>query len=264
MHYAAAADNGLVTPQEGFERARKLAKQALKLSPGLSDAHAILLYVKSSYDWDWPGAEAEWHRAIELDPRNSRAIAFGGVLQMTLGRWDDAERQLRLAIALDPLSPWRHMNLGIELYSAGRYREAETELRKVLDIAPAFISGHYYLSKVLLAEGQAQAALTVAQQETDEGNRLNILPIVLQAAGRKPDADEAFGVLSAKFANDAAFYVAMVYAYRGDKDQALDWLDRAYRQKDLGLVEIVGEPLFKNLATDPRYKVFLRKMNLPE
>jgi hypothetical protein len=56
----------------------------------------------------------------------------------------------------------------------------------------------------------------------------------------------------------------MVYAYRGDNDQALDWLDRAYRQKDLGLVEIVGEPLFKNLATDPRYKAFLRKMNLPE
>jgi hypothetical protein len=70
--------------------------------------------------------------------------------------------------------------------------------------------------------------------------------------------------LNTKFADMAAFYVAMVYAYRGDADIALQWLERAYRQKDAGLVEIIGEPLFKNLAAEPRYKAFLRNMNLPE
>ncbi len=264
IHYAVAADNGLIPPQEGFERARKLAQRALQLSPDMSEAHAILSYVKSSYDWDWPGAEAEWRRSLALDPTNARAIAFSGALYMTLGRWADADRQLRLALARDPLSPWRNLNLGIELYSAGRYAEAETSFRRVLELAPAFISGHYYLGKALFAEGRAQEALTITQQEVDEGNRLNLLPIVLQAVGRKADADEALHILSTKFADDAAFNVAMVYAYRGDRDQALQWLDRAYRQKDLGLVEIVGEPLFKNLANDPRYKAFLRKMNLPD
>ena len=264
MHYAVAAENGLIPPQEGFERARRLVQQALQLSPDVSDAHAILSYVKSSYDWDWPGAETEARRALVLDPTNTRAIAFSGALYMTLGRWADADRQLRLALARDPLSPWRNLNLGIELYSAGRYAEAETSFRRVLNLAPAFISGHYYLGKALLAEERAQEALTITQQEVDEGNRLNLLPIVLQAVGRKPDADEALHVLSTKFADDAAFNVAMVYAYRGDRDKALQWLDRAYRQKDLGLVEIVGEPLLKNLADDPRYKAFLRKMNLPD
>jgi TolB-like protein/Flp pilus assembly protein TadD len=264
MHYAVAAENGLIPPQEGFERARRLAQQALQLSPDISEAHAILSYVKSSYDWDWPGAETEWRRALVLDPTNTHAIAFSGALYMTLGRWADADRQLRLALARDPLSPWRNLNLGIELYSAGRYAEAETSIRRVLHLAPAFISAHYYLAKALLAQGQAQGALAIAQQEVDEGNRLNILPIVLQAVGRNADADEALHILSTKFADNAAFYVAMVYAYRGDRDEALQWLQRAYRQKDLGLVEIVGEPLLKNLANEPRYKAFLRKMNLPD
>jgi hypothetical protein len=69
--------------------------------------------------------------------------------------------------------------------------------------------------------------------------------------------------LIAKFANTSAYFVAMNYAYRNDRDLALQWLDRAYQQKDPSLVEIVGEPLFKNLATDPRFIAFLRKMNLP-
>ena len=263
-HYLVATDSGLSTPQVGYERARNLAQQALQLSPGLAETHAILSYVYRSYDWDWQAAEAEWRRALVLDPRNSDALGFSGALYATLGRWNDADRQLGQAMAVDPLNPWRHLNRGIELYAAGRYAEAEASFRKVLEQAPAFISGHYYLAKALLAEGNAQAALVIARQETDEESRLQILTVVLQALGRKAEADEALQTLSTKFANSSAFYVAMVHAYRGDSGPALEWLDRAYRQKDIGLVEIVGEPLFKNLATDPRYKAFLRKMNLPE
>ena len=70
-------------------------------------------------------------------------------------------------------------------------------------------------------------------------------------------------MLKLRWADTAAFYVAQSYAYRGDHDLALEWLERAYKQKDADLVEIVGEPLFKSIADDPRYKAFLRKMNLP-
>ena len=104
----------------------------------------------------------------------------------------------------------------------------------------------------------------MVQQENDEENRLTILPIALQAAGRKTEADEALKALITKFADSDSYYVAMTYAYRGDRDLALQWLDQAYKLKDTGLVEMVGEPLLKNLANDPRYKAFLRKMNLPE
>ena len=116
----------------------------------------------------------------------------------------------------------------------------------------------------LLAQGKPAAALAVAQQEGDEANRLDILPIVLQAAGRHAEADEALKALATKYADSDAYYVAMNYAYRDDHDLALQWLECAYQQKEDGFIEIVGEPLFQNLANDPRYKAFLRKMNLPE
>jgi len=259
-----ATDYGLLAPQEGYGRSRQLAQQALKLSPDLANAHAILSYVNRTYDWDWPAAEMEWRRALALEPKNPGALGFSGYLYATLGRWNDADRQMRLALAIDPLSSFRYEGLGIELYSAGRYGEADAAFRKMIDLAPGFLGGHFYLAKALLAEGQAQSALTIAQQEANEESRLAILPIVLQAVGRKAEADEALRAISTKFADSDAFYVAMAYAYRGDDDHALEWLDRAYRQKDVGLVEIVGEPLLKNLAANPRYKAFLHKMNLPE
>jgi tetratricopeptide (TPR) repeat protein len=87
---------------------------------------------------------------------------------------------------------------------------------------------------------------------------------VLQAAGRHADADEALEAQIAYWADTGAFYVAQTYAYRGERDLALEWLERAYKQKDVALVEITGEPLFSSLADDPRFIAFLRKMKLPE
>ena len=104
----------------------------------------------------------------------------------------------------------------------------------------------------------------MVQQEVDEGTRLAYLPIVLQAAGRQAEADEALKAQIAHWADTGAFYVAQTYAYRGDHERALEWLERAYKQKDRWLAEIVGEQLFRGMADDPRYKAFLRKMNLPE
>ena len=85
----------------------------------------------------------------------------------------------------------------------------------------------------------------------------------MQAAGRKAEADEALKTLIARWADKKAYFIAMNYAYRGDHDLALQWLERAYKQKDPDLVGIVGEHLFNNIAEDPRFKAFLRKMKLP-
>ena len=94
------------------------------------------------------------------------------------------------------------------------------------------------------------------------GERAVIDPKGLELA--HAEADEALKALTTKYADTDAYFVAMNYAYRDDHDLALQWLERAYLQKDGGFVEIVGEPLFRNLANDPRYKAFLRKMNLPQ
>jgi serine/threonine-protein kinase len=135
--------------------------------------------------------------------------------------------------------------------------------RKVFELAPDFMWTRPYLGRTLLAQGKAEAALAMVQEEVDDGSRLWVLPIILQAAGHQTEADEALKAQIAYWADTGAYAVAMSYAYRGDHDLALQWLERAYQQKDGGLVEIVGEPLFKSMANDPRFKAFLHKMNLP-
>ncbi len=257
-------DNVWLAPTEGWERVRQLAQHALQLSPDLAEAHARLGWAYMSLDWDWPAAEAEGRRALAIDPTNPTALMAAGRLSATLGRWNDSERQLRAALVRDPLNTYLIWNLGFTYYRAGRFTESESLYRQLLELEPGFLWTRSYLGKTLLAQGKAEAALAMVQQEADEVTRLWFLPIVLQAAGRQAEADEALQAQIAQWADTGAFFVAMTYAYRGDHDRALEWLERAYQQKDASLDEIVGEPLFRNLADDPRYKAFLRKMNLPE
>jgi adenylate cyclase len=250
--------------RDGYERARQLGQHALQVSPDLADAHLLLGYIHRTYDWDWAAAQSEARQGLALDPKVWNALELNGQVAASIGDWDDAERYFRQVLVNDPLNPQTHWDVGTTLYRAGRFAAAETEYRKLIELAPDFAWTRAYLALTLLAESKAAAALVMAEQEVDEASRLDVLPIVLQAAGRQAEADAALKALTAKFADSDAYYVAMNYAYRHDHDLTLQWLERAYKQKDSGFVEIVGQPFFKTLAADPRYKAFLRKMNLPE
>jgi TolB-like protein/Tfp pilus assembly protein PilF len=258
-----STSNGLLSPQEGYERARQQAQQALRLSPDLAGAHDVLANIHRNYDWDWAASAAEVRLALASDPTNPTSLMRAGQLSYTLGRWDDAERQLRLALVRDPLLAVVTLSLGIAQYGAGHFADADATFRRVLELSPGYILASSYLGKTLLAEGKPEAALGMVEQDT-ENARQALLPIVLQAAGRKVDSDEALKTLITKFADTHAYYVAMTYSYRGDHDLAFQWLERAYEQRDQGFIAFVGEPLFKNITGDPRYKAFLKKMNLPE
>jgi hypothetical protein len=115
-----------------------------------------------------------------------------------------------------------------------------------------------------VAEGKLELALAAIRQETADGGRDAGLAIVYHAMGRKADAAEALARFTKEHANDRAYRIAQIHAYRGDGDQAFTWLDRAYRQKDVDLWFFIGNLPFKALESDTRYKAFLRKMNLPE
>ena len=256
-------ENGYLPAKEGYGRVRQLAQHALQLSPDLALAHAQLAAVYFKFDWDWAAARAELDRALAIDPTNPVALNFAGILSYTLGRWDDAERQLRVALVRDPLHPYALWNLGFTYYGAGRFTEAESTYRKVLELHPGFLWTRGYLGKTLLMQGKPEEALAMVQQEADELDRQAYLTVVLQAAGRQAEADEALQTQIELWADTSAYLVAVTYAYRGDKELALQWLERAYVQKDGNLTEILGEQLFKGMADDPRFKAFLRKMNLP-
>ena len=260
---ALKTESGYLPTTEGYERMRQLAQQALQLSPDLAGAHAHLQNYYLAV-WDWEAAASEGKQALAIDPTDSGALMVNAMLSFTFGHWDDAESQLHTALTRDPLDPFLAVNLARVYYGAGRFEESEAMYRHALELAPGYLGARAYLGKTLLAAGKPAAALAMVQQEVDEGNRLLYLPVMLQAVGRNADADEALRALIAKWGDTNAFHVAQNYAYRGDHDRALEWLDRAYEQQDLWLFEILGEHLFKDMADDPRFKAFLRKMKLPE
>jgi TolB-like protein/Flp pilus assembly protein TadD len=260
--YHLKADNGYVPAKEGYERSRQLAQHALQLSPDLAEAHGQLAYIHLKHG-DWAAVETELKRGLAIDPTNPFVLGYAGMLSYTLGRWDDAERQLRAALVQDPVNPYLMWNLGFAYYGAGQFAESESTYRKLLELRPDFLWTRGYLGKTLLMQGKPEAALAMVQQEAVEVERLYHLAVVLQAAGRQAEADEALQALIAQWADTGAYYVAQTYAYRGENELALQWLERAYVQKDAALNEIFAEHLFKGMADDPRFKAFLRKMNLP-
>ena len=258
------ADAAFVLPSEGYPRAQREARHALEISPDLVMPHCVLQWVYRTYEWNWAASDKEGREALRLNPSDSRALMMTGLLSSTLGRGADAEREIRASLASDPLNTYARFNLGFVQYSAGHFAVAEASYRGLLEFAPDFQWTHLYLGKTLIVEGKSADALETARLEPDEESRFDLLPIALQANGRNAEADAALAALIGKFAGTSAYFIAMNYAYRNDHELAMQWLDRAYTQKDSALVEIVGEPLFSNLAADPRYKAFRRKMNLAD
>jgi TolB-like protein/DNA-binding winged helix-turn-helix (wHTH) protein/tetratricopeptide (TPR) repeat protein len=258
------ADNDFVPAAVGYERTRRLALQALAIDPNLAEPHALLGYVHLTYDWDWKATATELQTALSRDPTSAMALKFDGFLARTLGQTNLAEQRLRASLANNPLDTFTLFNLGFTLYIAGRFQESEHVYRTLLDIEPNFSWTRPNLAMTLIALGRPKEALAIAQQEPEEETRLECLAIALDAAGKPIDAENALQILSTKYGNTSAYYVAMTYANRGDVDRAMKWLERAYKQRDPSLVLITGERLFRKVATDPRYKAFLHKMNVPE
>jgi len=258
------ADYGFITPSEGYGPARKIALHVLQISPQLVSARARLGGIYLVFDWNWTAADAELKRALALDPTDPNALASAGILASTLGRWSEAERLLRAAQVRNPLDPYVMWNLAHTYYLAGRFDESESTYRQLLASVPSFGWTRPALGKTLLALGRSSEALTIIEDEPEEINRLLYLPSVLHALGKRTEAEKALEAQIKALDKTGALYVAQSFAFRGENDLALAWLERAYRQKDSNLFQIVGESLFERLADDPRYKAFLRKMNLPE
>jgi TolB-like protein/DNA-binding winged helix-turn-helix (wHTH) protein/Tfp pilus assembly protein PilF len=260
----ALVDNSNLSRDEGYEEARLLALHAIELSPRVAEPHAILAYMYRTRDWDWSAAKAELRLALSADPADPVSLMLDGLLSMTLGEHEKAEQELRAAVDRDPLFNYANFNLGNELYLRGKYGEAETTFRRLLDMSPRFKWTRPYLAKTLLAEGKPDAALDALQPMEAGAMRLDYLPVILLASGRAAEADTALQALISQYAATDASCIAMTYAYKNDKQAALQWLERAYAQRDAGLLKIVGEPLFKNISDEPRYHAVLREMNLPD
>jgi TolB-like protein/Tfp pilus assembly protein PilF len=250
--------NGYSKGEGTTERARQLAQHALSLSPDIAEAHALMQTIYATVDWDWTAAEIAGKRALALDPMDPFVLANSvGMLQLS-GNYDEALRILNSAILRNPLDVGLLEHLALTYYFAGRYADAENTFRQILDRQPNRDWIRVELATSLLAQGNPQAALDVAQEESDTGARLAYLPIFLQAVGRQAEADAALKAQIEFWGDECAPCIARTYAYRGEYDLALQCLERAYQVKDPTLLGFIDEPLYRNLVDDPRFKAFVR------
>jgi tetratricopeptide (TPR) repeat protein len=227
-------------------------------------AHAQLGDIHRAYDWDWAAAERELKQALALAPNDGNILFYASVQSLGMGQWDEALKQVNAALAVDPLNPSRYQVLTLIQSSRGRLEEAEAAARRALELIPMGPFGHYFLGNVLLTRGQLDAALTEFSKETLEAARLGGSAMTYFALGRKADSDAALALMTGH-PTDHPFFIAQTYAFRGEPNGALKWLERAYAQKDSGMLPLVkGDTMFKKIEGNPRYKAFLAKMNLPQ
>ena len=255
---------GYLPPDTVFRDARASAELAIRLDGTLAIPHAILARTDVIYDWDWQAARDELTKATALQPRDPTTEWVAGELAMAEGNWDEAVRHYNASIALDPLMAAVHYDLATALSRAGRLEQAEAAVRKAIQISPNYFWAHYQLGNLLVLRGKLADALATFQEEPEPDARLYGLALVNFALGRRQASDTALNELTRLDAGDWAAGIATVHAYRGEVDQAFMWLERAYLQKDTDLCTFKGDPMSAKIWPDPRYKLFLRKLNLPE
>jgi tetratricopeptide (TPR) repeat protein len=256
---------GFARPTPAYERARRTLETAIRLDPTSGIAHAWLGWIHMAYDWEWARASFDMQEALRLAPHDPEVALCASRLAMALGHWDDAIRILTAGTTRDPLFAALHNSLSEIYLRTGRLADAEAAERRVLEISPTYASAPYNLARVLLAQGRpADALALINSRQQNTSDRAAALAVIYHALGRKVDSDTQLGVLIRQYQNDEALQITAVFASRGEVDEAFQWIDRAYRQRDEGLYLIKLDPLLKNIEADPRYKAFLRNMNLPE
>ncbi len=247
----------------GYEKARLAALKAISLDNTNATGYRELGDIKLYHDFDWQGAEEAYQMAFSLEPGNAEIINGLGSVQHPLGHWKEAVRLYRKSILLNPLKPITYMNLGNVLTSAGRVDEAILSFNKTLELDPQFQRAHLYQGRNYLLMGKPDLALKEMQQENLDIFKTFGLALSYHALGHRKEADETLKEFSEKYQNDWSYLLAQLYAFRGEKDLAFTWLETAYNKKDSWLYWLKGDPLLKNLESDQRHKVFLKKMNLP-
>jgi TolB-like protein/class 3 adenylate cyclase/Tfp pilus assembly protein PilF len=253
---------GFAPIDEGFERAREAAQNALRLAPDLAEAHVELGMILELHDWNWAAADASFRRALELAPGNAEALRAAAGLERILGRHDHALELIRKAVALDPLAARLQRQAGLVYVAAGRLDEAASSFQLALDLSPNAGLSHAFLALTRIMQGRGEEALPIARTEPHDVFRNMALAMIHHAHGRTADSDAALQTLIDGFGWTAAYQVADVYGYRNEIDKAFEWLERAYAQRDPGVVYVGFDRFLRPLHGDPRWQPFLQRMHL--
>jgi len=250
-------------------KAKTAALKALEIDDGFAEAHVSLAWVRFNYDWDWPGAEKEFKRAIELNPGYATAHHWYSIHLATLGRSDEGLAEANRALELDPLSIMINFNVAVPHYYGRRFDQAIEQYRKTIDMDPNFPIPHWALGRAYTAKGIYREAIAELEKYSAlTGGSSRALAALGNAHARSGDHREALRVLEELNAISKQRYVpshhfAWVYIGLGDKDQAFAWLEKAYEERSSYLTWLKVDPVFDPLRSDPRFADLMRRVGLP-
>jgi TolB-like protein/Flp pilus assembly protein TadD len=245
------------------EEAFAAAEKAIALDPADAKGYSSRGHLRSAYRYDWAGAQADFQRALALSPGDIGALHGNASVLASLGRIEEAIGTQRRLAELEPLSPRVFSMLGFLYTAVGEYALSGKAHDRALEISPDLPEAPFGQGTNALLQGQAQVALERFGKASLDYLRLTGIALAQEELGQRMEADLALRTLIDRFAGIAAYQVAQVYSWRGDRDRAFAWLERATAQHDPGVTYVKYDPLLKNLRGDPRYAELLKGMNLP-
>jgi tetratricopeptide (TPR) repeat protein len=261
---------------DAYPKARAAALKAIELDAALAEGHNALAAVKDNYEWKFDEAEAEWKKAIELNPNYATAHQWYGEHLLMMGRYTSALAELKRAQELDPLSLIINGVLAACYTMNGQNDEALKQLNKTLEIDPNFSRTHLFFAETYQSLGRFEESIDeygkmfdlMGAPHENTSRFLATVKTAYKTSGPKGYWRAIAESLSLPdppvpgFAPPPAI-VASFWAQAGDADKAFELLEKAYQQRDEGILRIKS-PIFDPLKSDPRYKDLLRRIGLPE
>jgi TolB-like protein/tetratricopeptide (TPR) repeat protein len=259
--------SGLV-PGDGFPKAKEAALKALELDDNLADGYEVLALVQVHYDWDWAGAERSYKRALEINPNHAEAHHMYAHYLMVLGRNQEQLAEMQRAVDLDPADAALLACLAWHGLYARHYDQGIEQTMQALELDPNNAWAHLTLGWLYERKSMFQEAIgefRAAVRAQDSPIYLAALGHAYALSGQKPQALQVLAKLTerAKRQYVSAYDIATIHFGLGDKQKALEWLEKAYQERSPFLVLINSDPRFDGLRSDPHYQNLLRRIGLP-
>jgi serine/threonine-protein kinase len=262
-YFAGYFEESLAVFRDTEERALTAAEKAIALDPDLAEGYHARGAIRSSYRWDWTGAQADYKQALALSPGDAGLLVGYADLVASLGRLQEAIALERTATELDPLRARTWSALGWMYRGTGQLDLARSATNRALEIAPDFAYPACGLGEIALLEGNPAAAVALYSRCGIRVLQLTGTAWAHHDLAHPRESQTALDTLIANFSQTGAYQIAQVYAWRGERKPAFQWLEQSYAQRDAGLRFVKYDAFLRNLRGDPRYAAFLRKMNLP-
>lgn len=266
MAYAELVESGALKPEIGRPHARKAADDALRLDPGLGDAHCADAHLKSLWEFDWEAAEAGFRRAIALNPNGADAYDLYGRMCGAQQRFDDALVLQRRAQELDPLA--HRLDVATTLLRAGRYAEAEAEARRAAEFDPDYDRAYITLGWAQLQQGNVEAGLKNIERAVafspGDTQWLAQLGEARALTGDREGARAILRQLEARAATGyvAPYHLAFIHTGLGEHERAIELLERAFEERAGAIYAIKGSFLFAPLRDHPRFQALLARLHI--